>query len=502
MKIDYLWHSEFLMELENKNSQKVRILCDAWLSDYACWDMMWRNPTFKIDYNTIWKIDAVFLSHSHTDHVDPYTLIDLYKKLDHKPVLLIPETIEFLVPLFEKYLQNPEIIILKNKQEIEFSWIKILWFVFDTNFITNEDDVMWLFVYNETEILFNEVDLVPPELEEVHEYMFKIFTRHNFQQRVYIATRNELEWNLQILDVEPNKRKSYAKEYKKRRSEEIEFDYMKHIEEYVEYPDIFSLPNMNKIFIGQWITYPKSLNPDFLKFQVMTLSEEVEIEKRFSIMYGKNLHIDFLEASKSFIINNNSIKYNWDIPYLNDIDFCKQQNDFWLNITRNTLKEPMNNDSRNNSEIEDKVFNIINNRFLPYRFANKQDCIKSVILHSQDRNYNILVKFGTSQDYTNVVFQYNFSQTKFIKTSYVNQKIDEEYWGNDLDDYLEWKQELYSNFHHTLDSKKAYRLWTCLWSNYINNDLLYNKYAYHFEQANNGKTSWDFVLPVYKKLEQ
>mgnify|MGYP007014126892 CR=1 FL=1 len=36
----------------------------------------------------------------------------------------------------------------------------------------------------------------------------------------------------------------------------------------------------------------------------------------------------------------------------------------------------------------------------------------------------------------------------------------------------------------------------------INNDLLYNKYAYHFEQANNGKTSWDFVLPVYKKLEQ
>ena len=84
MKIDYLWHSEFLIELKNKDSENVRILCDAWLSDYACGDMMWRNPTFKIDYNTIWKIDAIYLSHSHTDHVDPYTLIELYNKLDNK----------------------------------------------------------------------------------------------------------------------------------------------------------------------------------------------------------------------------------------------------------------------------------------------------------------------------------------------------------------------------------------------------------------------------------
>ncbi|MGB2111282.1 MAG: hypothetical protein ACPHY8_05645 [Patescibacteria group bacterium] len=53
----------------------------------------------------------------------------------------------------------------------------------------------------------------------------------------------------------------------------------------------------------------------------------------------------------------------------------------------------MNNDSRDDKVIEEKIFNIINNRFLPYRFANKQDCIKSVILHSQDRNYNILVKY-------------------------------------------------------------------------------------------------------------
>lgn len=501
MKIDYLWHSEFLLTIKNDKNSDVRILCDAWLSDYACWDMMWRNPTFKLDYNTIWKIDAIFLSHSHTDHVDPYTLIELYKNLENKPVLLIPETIAFLVPLFNQYLNNPEIIILKNKQEIEFKWIKILWFVFDTNFVTNEDDVMWLFVYNNNEILFNEVDLVPPELQEVHNYMYKVFTRHKFKNRVYIATRNELEGNLQILDIEPEKRKAYASQYKRNRTEEIEYDYYKHIEEMADYEDIFSLSNMKKIFIGQWITYPKSLNTDFLKFQIMTLPEEVEIEKRFSKMYGKNLEISYLEATQSYTIDS-KISNNWDIKYLKDIDFCKVNNDFSLNITRKTLEEPMNNDVRNIEEQKNKILNIINIRFLPYRFANKQDCIKSVILHNPDRNYNIVVKYGTKQDYIKVLYQYNFSQTKFIEKEYSNERYDEIYWWNDLDDFLNGEQELYSNFHHTLEKNKAYRLWTCLWSNYINNDLLFNKYEFHFKQASNNKTSGDFVLPVYKKLEQ
>jgi L-ascorbate metabolism protein UlaG (beta-lactamase superfamily) len=60
------------------------------------------------------------LSHSHTDHVDPYTLIELFNNLKTSPSLLIPETLSFIVPLFEKHLNNPDIIILRNKQEIKF----------------------------------------------------------------------------------------------------------------------------------------------------------------------------------------------------------------------------------------------------------------------------------------------------------------------------------------------------------------------------------------------
>lgn len=502
MKIDYLWHSEFIISMDNKFWNQTRILSDVWLSDYAVWDLMWRNPTFKIDYNKIWKIDWIYLSHSHTDHIDPYTLIELYNLLDYKPTLLVPETIIYLIPLFQKYLHNPDIIILKNKEEIEFCGINLQGFVFDTDYITNEDDVMGLFISNHEEIIFNEVDLVPPDLNEVHNYLYKTYNRHEYKNRVYIATRNELNWNLKILDIkEVNKRKKFASQYKQNRTEEIEYEYSKYSEGYIDYLDIYSLPNFHKVFIGQGITYPKDLNKDFLKMQIMTLSEEVKIETKFARQYKKTTNINFLEAGDSYIIGSKKFENIWKINYLQDFNFYKSELDFSVNLNRIYYNTPIFNEIRDVKKQETIILELINNRFLPYRFAIKQDCIKSVILHNQDRNYNILIKFWTWENFVQKIYQYNLWFTKFILKEYNNERYDESYWANDLDDFNNGVQELYSNFLHNLDSSKSYRLWMCLWANYINNDLVYKKFEFHFCKALEWKTSSDFVLPIYGNLE-
>ena len=98
------------------------------------------------------------------------------------------------------------------------------------------------------------------------------------------------------------------------------------------------------------------------------------------------------------------------------------------------------------------------------------------------------------------MYQYNFSQFNFIIKDFNNERYDEDYWANDLDDYYNGTQELYSNFHHKLEKWKWYRLWTSLGMNYINNDLLYKKFDFHFNQALEWRTSSDFVLPVYESL--
>jgi L-ascorbate metabolism protein UlaG (beta-lactamase superfamily) len=80
---------------------------------------MERNPMIKLDYKKLLDLDAIFLSHSHCDHIDPYTLIDIYKNIVPRPLLIIPETIEYLVPIFKKHLPKQKIKILKNKEIFE-----------------------------------------------------------------------------------------------------------------------------------------------------------------------------------------------------------------------------------------------------------------------------------------------------------------------------------------------------------------------------------------------
>jgi L-ascorbate metabolism protein UlaG (beta-lactamase superfamily) len=80
---------------------------------------MQRNPIIDIDFSKFNDLDAIFLSHSHMDHIDPYSLIKLYKNLKSKPLLLLPETLSYLKKLLKENL-DCEIKILKNKETFVF----------------------------------------------------------------------------------------------------------------------------------------------------------------------------------------------------------------------------------------------------------------------------------------------------------------------------------------------------------------------------------------------
>ena len=67
---------------------------------------------------------------------------------------------------------------------------------------------------------------------------------------------------------------------------------------------------------------------------------------------------------------------------------------------------------------------------------------------------------------------------------------------DDVLDFLDGRQELYSNFWHALDSRKIYRLWICLGANFLNHDLVIKKYRLHFERAIQGETSVSWMEGV------
>lgn len=99
------------------------------------------------------------------------------------------------------------------------------------------------------------------------------------------------------------------------------------------------------------------------------------------------------------------------------------------------------------------------------------------------------------------VFEYSLARSGFREVEYTeDMKLDETYWLDDVLDFLDGRQELYSNFWHSLDPKKIYRLWMCLGANYMNHDLVFAKYRLHFERAKNGETSMSFFEDMRRNL--
>ena len=92
----------------------VHILVDSWLSDYAVGDLMERNTKIKLDPEKMKSIDAIYISHAHTDHLDPYTLVEIYQHAS--PLLIIPVTLRFLAPVFALYLPTAQIHYLAPRE--------------------------------------------------------------------------------------------------------------------------------------------------------------------------------------------------------------------------------------------------------------------------------------------------------------------------------------------------------------------------------------------------
>lgn len=98
----------------NNEGKNISLLVDAWLSDYAIGDLMERTVKLRFDQEKLKMLDAIYISHAHCDHLDPYTLLEIYKYAN--PILILPFTLRYLEPLFTLYLPETKIQWLGNRE--------------------------------------------------------------------------------------------------------------------------------------------------------------------------------------------------------------------------------------------------------------------------------------------------------------------------------------------------------------------------------------------------
>lgn len=500
MKITSLGHTECLLECSLANGKTWRLLLDAWLSDFSVADCMERTPRVSIDWNTFPQIDAVFVSHSHMDHLDPYFLTELYRH--QSPILLLSSTLAYLVPTVREYLPaGTQIELLAHLQTRTFEGeVELTGLVFAEDRITNEDDVTTLFVAHGKDAAYFEIDTVPPMIYEEQQKLVDLFMSRNFKSRTYVHSANELEGNLKLFDFPTAKtRKEWARQYVTARKEEILERYETSVEHELPLAAIWKQQGFRSVFIGQGLRYPYDLSKTLAATSIFDLDQVAETYGFIASEFG--IETPFVALHGGHTLDTKS--GNTARAEVAGLSFSQK---LAPNLEHGDrafrAKKPLLPAVKNTDEQEVLILQTLNTKFLPTKIADQNDSLKQAIILEEATQYVIEVQFGNSAPFESRYYAWGFDRIRFERISPANgqdiPKIQERYFANDLVDFLEGRLELYCNFIQDLDPEMDYRLWTTLGATFLNHDIVQKKYRHHFENAKSGKTPRDSVLSLYQ----
>ena len=504
MRVTSLGHTECLIECTLSGGEVFRVLLDSWLSDYCVADCMERSPRITIDWTRLPQIDIVYISHAHLDHLDPYFLTELYAH--QSPVLLLAETLAYLVPTLKAYLPaGTHIDLLRQLEPQTFMReVTLTGLIYTSDDLTNEEEVMTLFVAHKDTCAYFEIDTVPPLIAEEQEKLLELFTASPFTSRLYIMSANELEGNLPILDLASTReRKEFAEEYSEYRATQIEERIVICTENQLPLARIWQLSGFKQVVTGQGLQFPSFISTDLAGTKIMSLSEVATLHNQLFSQSNIRVRVTALTAGKTVGGEDGS-----NLLGLQFGAIIKPSLDHTAVFSRRS--RPQRTEICEIEPLDREILETLNTRFLPTKLADPIDNLKALLLEIPSRQYIIGVDYSVANGFERRYYGWGFGNTQFERMAEGNlsaivssdgkivpSAIQELYFANDLADFLLGSQELYSSFVHTLDPKLNYRLWTVLGNSFLNNNLVIRKVAHHFEAAKSGKKS-DDVLEFYR----
>lgn len=498
MKISAPGHSSFLLEMQASDGRWVSILGDPWLSDYVIGDLMGRHPRVRLDLSVMPPLDAIYLSHSHTDHLDPYALVWLWQQLETKPILLIPQSLEYLLPLLVEHLPGAQCELLREHQPIDLHGLQVQGLFNLETAGTNEDDVMMLLVESEDEVFLAEADAVFPYGDPAaRSAIASILARETVERACLLAIRNELRSLMASV---------HAKS-KEERAELVEQARLDTIEEVAEMyslvdedmiDDLWGNRSLLRLIGGQGICFPQEVDADWNRVLFpLPLEDRAALEAEFAADNGHACEIlpflpgalvifegsgpaavepcDFIEC----LDGPESIEYDPDLERFEDF-----------------ADAPLTSRSSSASQFEGRLLEVLNGRFLPWMIGRRQPPVEHLLSH-YGGTFRVRVRYGNAAAYEERDYVIGFEKLIFHAAP-AEGEAHEVYWATDLEDYLEGRCDDFSTFCRRVPGGESRHLWDCLGMPYLNNDLVEKKLRLHFERARRGESVADWVLPFWQ----
>lgn len=495
LKIEALGHSAFIAHLSREDGSPFHLLADPWLDDHVIGDVGGRFPRVRPDWSKLGPIDVIWISHSHSDHLCPYSLLALHRQLDENPRLLIPVSLSYLEDIFEEFLPNWPITIIEQEQPIDLGGIRAHAFFNVRPEATNEDDCMVLLLENGEEALLSEADAVlPMEDPDIREKVGTLLLETGPKQRIFLTTRNELEATMASVDAPDADTRHIAIAH--HRSESALLAESEIVPNGAEVCP-WSQQGTIRVIIGQGISIPHEVVGQWnrLLFPIR-ISDRARIEQETALREDLPLQVVALHGGENIVVEEGQVSSTGTVSGLEILDeeenrtydeTCEEVADFPV--------APLREDERDTASQHAEIIRMLQERYLPYLIGQRQPAIEHRIADGGGE-YRIRVRYGSSNTWVPRDYLINHGSLRFEEAP-VEGDPHEEYWGNDLDDYFRGMADDFSTFCRSFPGGISHEFWDCLGMPYLNDDLVERKIRVHFERAARGESAGSFVLPLW-----
>ncbi len=502
MKIEALGHSAFIATIDREHGTPFRLLADPWLDDHVIGDVGGRFPRIRADWSNMAPIDGIWISHSHTDHLCPYSLLQLHRQLEGNPRLLIPTSLRYLKSILTEFLPDWPITVLEQDSAMDLGGIRARAFFNVREDATNEDDCMILLLDNGQDALLSEADAVlPMEDPAVREMVGELLIEAGPRQRVFLTTRNELEATMASVDAPDQESRQQVVAHQRGVSAQL-------AQEEIMPNGSTSCPwqaqGTVRIIIGQGISLPHEVVGCWNRVLFpVRLEDRARIEREAVTRENLPLQVMALHGGESVSVDSGVAGPVTPVPGLEVLDQESQRHfDPETEIVADFPVAPLRDEQRDATTQHQQILHFLQQRYLPYLIGQRKPPIEHR-LSEYGGQYRVRIRYGTTDSWSPRDYLIRFSALRFEEQPVDGDAdVQEEYWANDLDDYFQGTADDFSTFCRSFPGGSSHEFWDCLGMPFLNDDLVAKKIKLHFERARRGESAATFVLPLWDFARQ
>ena len=501
MKLLSLGHIAFLLEMTRASptggdGEPVRILGDPWLSDHAIGDLLGRFPRLRFDPRDLGPLDAIFLSHSHTDHFDPPSLIRLWQELTPRPTLILPQSLAYLATLVREYLDGVEILFLNENAPTPFRGLTLTAFFNPETHASNEDDVMVLTVENGREIFVDESDAALPFYDpDVREILSASLGNPAMETVCFLTAKNGLDASMSMLSaLTLEERRGWTARSLDETAQEI-FEICTPLDDADD--DLWQNERLVRLIGGQGMCFPQEVESEWNRVLFpIRLADRVGMEREIAAQLECRHTIEEFVPGQIHHLVDGRLETREDASFLTLLDREEERHfDPNLELFDDFPVAPLFDEPRDRDVQEERILRRLNERFLPYLIGCRAPPLAE-LLGTNHGEYRIRVRYGTTRENLDRDYRMTFERLHFEATP-LRDEPDEFCWANDVEALLDGRCDEFSLFCRRPLGGKAHRFWASMGMPFLNNDLVEKKLRFHFERTARGESSRDWVMGFY-----